>query len=315
MEEEINLREIISILWQGKWVITIITSIALVISVLYSFILADSVYSGDVKLSVNNVSSVPETVQPVIDELTKPEIFEQTMKSSIVLGKVIEEAQLDLSIEQLQSKLEVELPEGETDNIIAISLKGEDREQIKSVIDHAITLTKEEMKVNFRSRLVLLEEEYQLNMEQENKNIIEAVQDFNDIQAAEGLPALLLFQQNNSDGQYIIEVNEEILNEFDDLDKMEEVNYEKINSEIENLTALYGFYSNNYDEIRSVSMLNIVDISINVLSDIYVPNDPISPNKLLNIAIALVLGLMIGVGVVFFREYLNEDTSKKTMEI
>ncbi|WP_117168475.1 Wzz/FepE/Etk N-terminal domain-containing protein [Paraliobacillus sediminis] len=315
MEEEISLREIIYILWQGKWVITIITIVALLISILYSFILAAPVYSGDVKVSVNNVSSVPETVQPVIDELTKPEIFEQTMKSSNVLGKVIEEAQLDLSIEQLQSKLEVELPEGETDNFIVISLKGEDRDQIKSVVDHAITLTKEEMKVNFRSRLTLLEEEYQLNMEQENKNINEAVQDFNDIQAAEGLPALLLFQQNNSDGQYIIEINEEILNKFNDLDKMEQVNYEKINSEIENLTSLYGFYSNKYDEIRSVSMLNIVDISINVLSDTYVPNDPISPNKLLNIAITLVLGLMIGVGVVFFRDYLKEDTSKKTKEI
>lgn len=71
--------------------------------------------------------------------------------------------------------------------------------------------------------------------------------------------------------------------------------------------------ANNIVEVfkEEVPALMNVD-NVNVLSPaIAVENpSPIKPNKMLNMAIALVLGLMVGVGIAFLLEYL--DTTVKT---
>ncbi|KXS48090.1 MAG: lipopolysaccharide biosynthesis protein, partial [Halanaerobium sp. T82-1] len=37
------------------------------------------------------------------------------------------------------------------------------------------------------------------------------------------------------------------------------------------------------------------------------PEDPVSPNTKLNVAIAAVLGLMLAVFIVFFKEFMKEE--------
>ncbi|MFJ7186820.1 YveK family protein [Lysinibacillus xylanilyticus] len=62
---------------------------------------------------------------------------------------------------------------------------------------------------------------------------------------------------------------------------------------------------------EQIQVLMKVD-NVNILSPALLPEDPspVKPNKMLNIAIATVLGLMIGVGLAFLLEYL--DTTVKT---
>ena len=62
---------------------------------------------------------------------------------------------------------------------------------------------------------------------------------------------------------------------------------------------------------QEIQTLMKVD-NVNVLSAAQLPEDPapIKPNKLLNVAIAGVMGLMLGVGLAFLLEYL--DTTVKT---
>lgn len=62
---------------------------------------------------------------------------------------------------------------------------------------------------------------------------------------------------------------------------------------------------------REIQALMKVD-NVNILSPAVLPENPspIKPNKMLNIAIAAVIGLMIGVGLAFLLEYL--DTTVKT---
>ncbi|SDQ14831.1 Wzz/FepE/Etk N-terminal domain-containing protein [Virgibacillus salinus] len=312
MEEEISLREIIEKLWRGKWIIVGITIVALLISFVYSFFIANPVYKGNAKVTVHNVASVPETVQPYINEMTKPEVFEQTMKSTIVLEKLIKQENLDSTIGQLQDKINVELPNvqgEETNSFISISMEGTNREDIKAIIDGAISLTRDELGKNIQTRLTLLEEEYQSKMKEEDKQITKAVEEYNNLGAGEDLPTLILFQQNASGSEYVLEANEYLLNELNNLDKSEQVKYEKINRKINDLTSLYNFYSNKYDEVRSISTMNIVDISTNVLSDSFVPQSPISPSKVLNLAISIVLGLIVGVFVTLVRGYFSSDPS------
>lgn len=47
--------------------------------------------------------------------------------------------------------------------------------------------------------------------------------------------------------------------------------------------------------------------TINIISQSPVPMKPVAPRKMLNVAIAGVLGLMVGVFIVFFKDYWEKS--------
>ncbi|MGL5085405.1 MAG: YveK family protein, partial [Clostridium sp.] len=60
--------------------------------------------------------------------------------------------------------------------------------------------------------------------------------------------------------------------------------------------------------------------NVQVLEEVQIPVNPVSPNKKMNLAIALLLGLMVGVGITFLLEFLdntfkNKDALEKQLEI
>lgn len=65
------------------------------------------------------------------------------------------------------------------------------------------------------------------------------------------------------------------------------------------------------EEFISLSNELVPNGNIQVLEGVQVPKNPISPNKKMNIAIGLLLGLMIGVGMVLLLEFLNDTFKNK----
>ena len=60
--------------------------------------------------------------------------------------------------------------------------------------------------------------------------------------------------------------------------------------------------------------------NVRVIEEVELPEEPVSPNKVMNIAIAFLLGLMVSVGLVFLLEYLdntykNKEQLEKDLEI
>ena len=51
---------------------------------------------------------------------------------------------------------------------------------------------------------------------------------------------------------------------------------------------------------------------VNIIDPAIVPTTPSSPNKVRNLEIGLILGILIGIGIVFLIEYL--DTTVKSIE-
>ncbi len=51
--------------------------------------------------------------------------------------------------------------------------------------------------------------------------------------------------------------------------------------------------------------------NVKVLEEVQLPEDPVSPNKTMNIAIAFLLGFMVSVGLVFLLEYLDNTYKNK----
>nr|PZN11335.1 MAG: hypothetical protein DIU64_03040 [Caldicoprobacter oshimai] len=78
------------------------------------------------------------------------------------------------------------------------------------------------------------------------------------------------------------------------------------------------FATNLANAIADVFMKEVVDImkldNVQVIDVAKVPEEPVKPKPLLNVAIAAVLGLMLGLGVVFLIEYLD-NTIKMSEDI
>ena len=67
--------------------------------------------------------------------------------------------------------------------------------------------------------------------------------------------------------------------------------------------STYESFFNKYEETRILRSSDIGEASIIIVSPAVEPLKPIGPNKKLNLAIAAVLGLMLGVFTAFFIEY------------
>ena len=51
--------------------------------------------------------------------------------------------------------------------------------------------------------------------------------------------------------------------------------------------------------------------NVRVLESVELPKNPVAPNKTMNIAIAFILGMMVGFGIVFLLEYLDNTYKNK----
>lgn len=69
------------------------------------------------------------------------------------------------------------------------------------------------------------------------------------------------------------------------------------------------------DEFINTSKTLVANGNVSVIEEVIVPEKPVSPNKTMNIAIGFILGLMVGIGVCFLLEFMdNTFKSKEQLE-
>lgn len=84
-------------------------------------------------------------------------------------------------------------------------------------------------------------------------------------------------------------------------------------------------YQNTNPEIAKDMLKNVTDEfivlakelvpngNVRIIEEVELPKNPVSPNKVMNIAIAFLLGMMVSVGLVFLLEYLDNTYKNKEM--
>lgn len=84
-------------------------------------------------------------------------------------------------------------------------------------------------------------------------------------------------------------------------EKRHELNLVQRNVDIAQGT--YDAFLKKYEEIRVAETTEMGESTINIVSPALVPIKPVGPRKMLNVAVAGVLGIMLGVFIAFFKEY------------
>ena len=86
--------------------------------------------------------------------------------------------------------------------------------------------------------------------------------------------------------------------------------YDMLTGESSETRRIYELISTRIKEIQLNT--NLLRNNVSVLDEAFVPKSPVSPRRRLNVALAVIIGLLLGLGTVFFLDYL--DNTVKTSE-
>jgi len=268
-EEEIDLREYINVLLKRKGIIILIFLIAVITAAIISYLVLSPVYRSSTVFSVAQVDG-----QPVINITETLEII----KSNVMLGEVINQMSLEETTEQLKTQVTTESQGGT--NFIKVTVEADTPEKAKSLVENIVKVFIEQHQDEYTEKVKLIEGRVNILKEQIaefEKNIQEIEKTKKKIAASEELSeAERQFQTSLLLNSSVTE--RELYN-----DLTEQIN------------------------ILQLSLKDCQDFKI--INYAQLPTAPIKPNKKLNILIAGVLGLFVGIFVAFFLEFWQKGKS------
>ncbi len=84
-----------------------------------------------------------------------------------------------------------------------------------------------------------------------------------------------------------------------------QIKQQQMQNEITRLEETQNMLAEKITQTQIARSIDMGETSINIASPALVPANPVKPNKQLNIAVALVLGLMVAVGLAFVLEFMD----------
>jgi len=262
-EEEIDLREYINVMLKRKSIIILIFLIAVITATLVSYFALTPVYQSSATFAVALVDN-----RPALNISESIEI----MSSNLILDEVIKKMNLNTSASELKSQIKAENLKGT--NFIKVSVEANSPEEAKELVENTIEVFIEQNQSEYQEKIKLIEIRLKLLEEQIaefEKSIQEIEKTKKKIAASEELP------EGERQFQTSLLLSSSVT---------ERELYNTLTDQISSLkTSL-----NNCQDFRVINYAQL-------------PVVPIKPNKKLNILIAGVLGLFVGIFAAFFLEF------------
>lgn len=152
MRQTTEVGEIFKTMAKRKWIIIIITSIFMILGILYSFFIASPVYKAETTIIVSSAKDKDSNldISNINVNQTIAVTYGVIIKSRAVLETVIDELNLDTNYEKFSPKVSSE-PVGNTE-VIVISVKDNDRKKAVIIADKITEVFRKEairiLKVN-----------------------------------------------------------------------------------------------------------------------------------------------------------------------
>jgi len=270
-EEEIDLREYINVLLKRKSVIILIFLIAVITAALVSYFVLSPVYQASTVFSVAKIDG-----RAVINITEALEI----MKSDVILDEVINRMGLERTLTSGQLKSQITTENLKGTNFIKISVLADLPEIAKNLIETITKVFVEQNQGEYRKKVKLVEDRL--------KVIEEQIAEFEkNIQEIEKSKRKIATTKELSEGERQFQTSLLLSSSVGERN-------------------LYNSLTNQFNGLQA-SLENCKDFKI--INYAQLPAAPIKPNKKLNILIAGVLGLFVGVFVAFFLEFWQKGKS------
>jgi len=298
MEETIELRELIETIWKGKWIIAALTvSFMLLAAVVSWFVLPEKYESTATVQVASEVQDTGIMSSYVAAEFT-PSIFSQRIQNEQLMNEALEENGSDDEFHASNLSATVQ----SNTNLIDLNYTSSSADKAHDHLELFINKTKERMNTSVKNTLNQLEETYTAESEQLSSEIETIVEKYNNIIVSNELPEILIMQ-TMVNSQIILSINDTQTQALTKVDGKLHNELMQMQAEIESKSTEYRKVLDQYQSVKTGLDSFRPDPFIRVIVEPTLAENPASPNKTLNVAIAMVIGLMAGVGIVFFREY------------
>ncbi|GIQ71262.1 Wzz/FepE/Etk N-terminal domain-containing protein [Xylanibacillus composti] len=338
MQDEISLREILEVLWKGKWIIAAITAVSVIITGIFSFLIISPTYEA-----VSTVRVDLSQLDQMNHKLYLNSIAE-SLKTDVAMNRIINKLDLphdEYSINSVRKSIKVEVVENT--NNINLRVNGPKPELITDISNlMAFEMgarfeisDRSQLIVNARKELETLEDSIKVKtfeLEEANSQLVNtpeklitkqtlADEDYLRAIISEGtsinereLGALQLESETinplyTSLKSQISEITLELTRQRTSKQNYEEEieRHNNIISELEQQLLREDLNTNNSQ--RLLSGFNAVFIA-----PALEPSEPVAPNKTLNIAISVVIGIMISIFVILVMHYMRAERAVKSQE-
>lgn len=270
-EEKIDLRDYINVLLKRKSIIILIFLIAIITAAMVNYfaISPSPIYQSSIVFGVAQIDG-----RAVINITESLEI----MKSSVLLDEVINRMDLEINAGQLKSQIEVKNLKGT--NFIEVSVVDNSPEKAKNLAENITEVFIKQNQGKYREKVKLVEDRL--------KTLEEQITEFEkNIEEIEKVKKKIAATKELSEGERQFQTS--LL----------------LNSSVTE-RELYNTLTDQANSLKA-SLKDCEDFKI--INYAQLPAAPIKPNKKLNILIAGVLGLFVGIFVAFFLEFWQKGKS------
>jgi len=268
-DDEIDLRDIILVVWRYRWFIAGVFLVSVLAAGIISFATAP-VYEVRTVIDLGRYQSVVYTSPPAVKELITSDDF---------LWQVVRQLRLDVAEEDFKGfKESIKAEQVKGTNMLSIVIETADRAEGKAVLGKMVELLQNRSRPDFERHRRLLTEQLETvkaRLADVEKSIAEARAN---LAAVETAPGLSRSEKDFRRSQIL-----EALQGFEG-----------------QRTGLLDRYLGLQKELNGLEHVTVIE---NPREPVY----PVKPNKKLNIALAGVLGLMIGVLGAFVIEFFRRN--------
>ena len=168
IEEEIDLREYINVLLKRKGIIILIFFIAVITAALVSYFTLSPVYQSSTVFSIALIDNRPPTtiVAQIENNVPIIKISEslEVINSNLVLDEVIKRSDLNITSDQLKTRVEVE--NLKNTNFIKVTVKADSPEKAKELTENIVKVFIEKNQNKYTEKTKIIEERIKI-LEQE----------------------------------------------------------------------------------------------------------------------------------------------------
>ena len=281
--DEIDLMDYVKVLLKRKWLILAIFLSAAIVAEVFSFLMP-KVYKIDTALEVGQAAGVPIEDPGQVVEKIKGDVY-----GIFVRGKlgIPEEKYPKIKTENLKDT-----------RLISLAIESAEPQQAKNILEEINNLILAEQQEKIKVKKGLLENNIEVAkkdierikakigfLEEERKNLEAKI---------EALQKILPYQQDPGTQFALFDTKEKLEQKKQEIENR----YLEINSLENQINSLQG----QIEDIRPTQVIKSPTVSAS----------PIKPRPLLNIVIAAVLGLFIGVFLAFFQEWWEKSLPSRT---
>lgn len=308
MEETIELRKLLEIVWKGKPLIAIWTIVCMLLAGIASWFVLDEKYES--KAIVQVASAVQDTgimSNYVATEFT-PAIYAQRIQNKPIMQQALQDE--GIKVNYNEKNLVATVDADPTKNLVELKFTSGSSKEAQQQLQILMDATKQKMNESVQMTLQNLENTYKIEAEALTKEIDAIIEQYNQIIRENNLPKLLILQ-TILNTEMVINISEEQAASLSNVNGNLQNKLLQLQSQIQTKSEEYRKTLANYQSVKTGLDSFKPDPFIRVIAEPTLPEGAASPNKLLNLVIGLIIGVMLGLGAVFFRHYWRNSAVMK----